>query len=491
MRKLFKFLSVVLLIIIFLLIKNYDFSSKVIINNFPRFLNNDVTGYSQSVFIGRNNSSYQETSLLITDQSLLTFNFNYSNEEEESSNYTHNLTSSVLLPIGTMITLIDQIKNNVYQYQVDSSLLNPLYPFTLFKEVGRGTNLYFIEDSYYNEGMVKEKFIIILDFSSATINKNYLNMSIGLELHDSNSNVVRETLETTIKEFSIYNETQSSLSLTTSFLEPILFNSDSTYMINLTSKLNYPVINGKKIIDTTKENMEIGLLIKVVDASNKIIESEKLKSLSFKIGNKEYYFGSDHLLRLNLEEGLADTFKTLTIKTTKNNSDLEKGEYYLKINNYLSLDGNYYEELGDEISIPLVVSFNKNLDSYNFAVLLDDADRFLIKEEERKVIFDILLNGPFINPKLFISLYEKEEDDYKLVSLEDYISDILVKEDDRYLITDQPSFYEEPDYLYNYLELNLILEHFNNTGYKFVISLYDGEEEIESLEKYFIIREEE
>ena len=57
-----------------------------------------------------------------------------------------------------------------------------------------------------------------------------------------------------------------------------------------------------------------------------------------------------------------------------------------------------------------------------------------------------------------------------------------------YYVTTNPVTYSEEKKLYNHFELNLLTDNFDNTGYKFVFDLYDGNKKIGTIDKYFIVK---
>lgn len=496
-------------------------------NNFDdiTYVNSDyiiLGGYIKTdLILGRNPSSYFEEDPYITDKSSITLNFNYSSTYSDYvGDFTHNLVSNILLPLGTKITLIDNVENKVYKYKITTDQDNynydnsceygdlyctkvATYPFTLFKEIGTGSvDKLFVESNYYNEGLINEDFTIIVDLYNTNISTNYDNVAMYLELYDYNGDIVRPTLFNTIEEFNIYStvgvlDTAADLFLTTDYSgNPIEFNSDSSTNINITSGISYKYVNDFKIIDTTYEDKEIGLSIKLVDSYGNVVDKEYLKNMAFQIGDNKYYLEEDNIVRISLKNGIDEVEATLTIITNENNSDLEVGTYYLKISNYASYDGYYYEELGDmEINIPVIVSDSTSNIIYSFDVITDDENRIIRKlNEEVEVLFDILQSGPLENPKIRVALYKKEQltaynQDYSIVDLSYYITNNLVEYTNNvYYVTNNPIEYKEPDYLYNNFELNLITNNFYNTGYKFEFYLYDGDNRIGTIQKYFIVR---
>lgn len=484
------------------------------------YINTDyivLDGYSVTeLIIGRNAASYVDAESYITNKSLITLNISYSNNGEEIIDYNHNLISNILLPIDAKINLIDHINEKVYEYIVptsedifgynDSCDIEDLecikvatYPITLFKEVG--TNNFFIEDDYYDNGTITENFTIMIDLGNTSISNNYNDVSLYMQLHDSEVNNIRPTLYNTIKTFNIYStvnevSTDATLNLTTTYSDGVIkFNKASSTNISITSEVNYQYLNDIKIIDTTYEDKKMGLSIKLVDSNGVIVDREHLKNIIFQVGNNIYHPESDNIVHINLNSGINDVTKNLTIITGDNNTNLEEGTYYFKISNFTSYDGYYYDELNNiELSIPVEV---RAPIVYSFDVIMDNEKRIISKEEEFvNVSFDILQNGNLENPNIRVSLYKKDQltafdQGYSIVDLNQYVSDILsICETNTYYVTTDPFDYIEPDYLINNFELNLITDNFENFGYKFVFELYDDDERIGTIEKYFIVKEE-
>lgn len=486
--------------------------------DYVTYINTDyiiLDGYTESdLIIGRNSSSYLDADPYITDKSAITFNFDYSNTEASNlTDYTHNLVANMLLPLGTKLTLIDNITKKVYEYKITTAndiynynsscavedldcIKKATYPFTLFKEIGTATvNNYYTETTYYNNGVVNEDFTIVMDLADTDITVNYSDVSLSMELRNPSDVSVRPTLFNTNNKFNIYStvnasETNATLSLTSDYTgTTIEFNSNSTTNINLTNSLSYKLINSSKIIDTTYEDKKIGLLVKLIDYQGNTVAKEHLKNFIFKIGNTTYYPESDNMVHINLDSGIADVTKTLTVTTYANNDDLPEGTYYIKISNYASIDGTYYDELGTQnILIPVSVTRTSFNAIYGFGVSMNDANRIINKTNESvNVLFNISQNGLLTSPNIRVSLYKKNQltafnQDYTIVDLASYVSDSLS--------TSSPNVYyvsTNPTELTSF-GLNLIPANFENTGYKFVFELYDNTKKIGTIEKHFIVK---
>ncbi len=482
------------------------------------YINTDYINYdgytASSITIGRNASSYLNADSYITDKSAITQNFNYSNLEASNlTDYTHNLIANMLLPLGTKLTLIDNVTKKVYEYKITTAtdiynynsscdvedldcIKKATYPFTLFKEIGTATvSNYYTETTYYNAGVVNEDFTIVMDLADTDIAVNYNDVSLSMELRNPSDVSVRPTLYSASNKFNIYSivnatYTNATLSLTTDYTgTAIEFNSNSTTNINLTSGLSYKFINDFKIIDTTYEDKEIGLSIKLIDSLGNTVDKEHLKNFIFKIGNTTYYPESDNTIHINLNSGIADVTKTLTVTTYANNDDLAEGTYYLKVSNYASIDGNYCDDSAlQSLTVPVNVTRVSSNITYGFNASMDDANRIISKTDESvNVLFNVSQNGSLTSPNIRVSLYKKNEltaynQDYTIVDLASYVSDNLNGyAANVYYVSTSPT-------ANNSFGLNLITNNFENTGYKFVFELYDNTKKIGTIEKYFIVK---
>ena len=453
-----------------------------------------------SLNIGRGLPGYTDETNNITNKSTIRVNYSYTNFPIENLNlYKHTVVSSIELPANTKMILIDNINKKEYEYITTNS--GTSFDFELFKETGTDDKFY-TDQTYYNNGQIKENFTFILDLSETEISSNYQNASLVIELRDSDENIIRSTLESTIKKVNIYstiNEESSAayLYLTTDYdAHEILYNKDSTTEVNISSGLYYKYDNGVKIVDTSYENKRSGLLIKFVDGEGNTLDRKYMKNLMFMIGDSIYYPGLDNIIRINLSDSITDTMSVLKVVTYESNNDLKDGTYYLKISNYTSEDGLYYDELGtQEISIPVKVDNQKNA-KYSFDVIMNNDDRVIEKSVDvASISFKILQNTVAENPNVRISLYKKNyltayDQTYSIVDLEDYTSDNLDKSSNNvYYAVKNPVQYDN-NYRINDYVLNLNTSSFDNMGYKIVFDLYDGDKRVGSIEKYFIVKAE-
>lgn len=411
----------------------------------------------------------------ITKNSSLIYDVTYIGNKLE--NLEHNLVSNIELPEKTEITLIDNTNKKVYEYTTSYENKTGekfIYPFNEFKEKGKITN------TYFNDGEIaNENYTIKIDFSNATIEKDYENVYIYVE-GINNQKIIRPTIQK--EKFNIYYNEKLTHNISSEYKDQIIYNSDSQNDIIINNQIN------TNIYDTSYYNKKIGLMVKLVDDKDNIIESENLKNIIIKVGENIYAPYKDNTFRINLNTN--QTIETtLSIITHETTTKLKEGTYYLKIKGYASYDGIYYEnETEDEIIIPVIVSKTetKNYD-YNFEVNMNQENRIIDQKEQIiPLTFEIKENN-IKNPNIKISLQKKEQltaynQDYTLIDLQEYTEDQLEKYiDGIYYVTKNAQ--ENNTYTIN-LDTTLL----EKTGYRFTFDLYEGNTKVGSINKNIIIR---
>jgi hypothetical protein len=324
-----------------------------------------------------------------------------------------------------------------------------------------------------------------------------------MELLDTTGASARTTLSNELKNFDIYSivgteNSSASLYMNTSYNgNEILLNSNSNTDVSINSGITYKQADElTTITDTTYENKEMGIAIKVVDASDNIAANDYLKNIVFKMDDVIYVPQSDKIVRIKTNASVSNISKTLSIITYKNNLTLEEGTYYIKIYNYTSSNGEFYDDLTNSIiTIPLNVINDKALALHEFDVTMNDTNRIIQKAEGIiNVPFTMLVSGESENFNIRVSLYKKDtltayNQNYSIVDLSSYVSDTLnVYAENIYYASTNPVIYSEPNYYYNNFSLNLIGNNFENNSYKLVFDLYDGTKKMNTIEKYFIVR---
>lgn len=476
-----------------------------------KYINTDYiiyNGYSiEDLSIGTDNKyDYGEIPINITNKSSITlkssFTFDYF---EDINNYSHFLKSNILLPMGTIINLINHNNNKSYTYKIDTDTDQfgyndscdeldlecekiASYPITLFKEIGQDENAPYTENIIINNNQILEDYTIILDFKNAVMNSSYYDMNIYFELINSITNKKISTLENTYKQSNIYSSSEfnvdAELNLTSDYSGTnILLNTESITQINLNSLINYKILNEIQVIDSTYEDKKTGLLISFVDSNGFLVNKKHFKNMSFKINNINYYPDNDNYIRANINN---NENIVLDIITAESENDLTEGTYYIKINNFVSADGNYGGLLGnDEITIPVIVTNSSYEISPGFKV--DFNNNIINKSDVSTEISFNISKTNLSNPNIRISLYEKQElsaynQNYLLVNLDDYINENLE------LINNNIYYLSKGNENNILVTLSLKNNLFNYNGYKLILELFDGEIKIDSIKKYFIVK---
>lgn len=474
--------------------------------NVTKYINTDYllyNGYTQTFSIGNKNIDYQTNYL--TNNSSINFLFESNFELDFKEDYKHALILNTLLPEGTKLTLFDKVKNKIYSLKINSNedlygyntscsgISNcskyATYKFSDFVEIGKTTSLNYDESQNYNNVLKNEKFYISIDFSQTNIIENYYDIFAYLAIKNDNDNFLYKTFDKSISKFNIYSLIEGKEIVTTHSLtsdynnQPIYYNSNSETLINFYNLLEYQNINNKNIIDTTYENKKSGLLIGLYNENDELVNKKYLNNILFEVDNKEYFANSENIIKINLGNS-TDIVKTLKIKTKENSGGLTNGQYYLKINKFISDDGYYYDSLlEDEIIVPIVVEQQQEIiQNYNFSVEMNaESVRINKNNDEHQSIFNVYYTGELLNPNIRVSLYEKKEytaynQDYKIVNLLNYTTDELSSAGSNQYFVDVGE-----------LILNIYPNNFNNNGYKFVFELYDGSRKISEVKKYFIV----
>ena len=457
-----------------------------------------LNGFSEGNITLGNNTSNVLNNINITDKSSISLELAYNDTNYYTSSEVHNLVSNVLLPKGTSITLYDLKNNKVYKYDITSSedIYNfnkngyATYALSLFKETSKASVDNYFSDTIFRNKVIEDRFKVTVDFRNANISDDIKNIKIYMNITDNNK-VTRSTLTSSVKTFNVINDSDSSLFIESSFNGGILLNSNSSISVKFKAGINYQTKNDKTIYDTLGENKSIGIMIKAYDSSNNLITKRNIRNLVITLDGEEYAPDINGIFRINLNNGLNVSNKTLVIKTTEDNMKLLNGTYTLNISSFIAYDGVYSNELSsDAISIPITVSSSNTSRNYSFNVSYDDSNRIISKEDVRKLLtFKLYEDGDFVSPNIRVSLYKKDkltayEQDYTLVDLKDYVNDYLIKYSNKIYYASSNSI----NGVSSTFNLTLLPGNFENTGYKLVFDLYDGNTKVGSIEKKFIVR---
>lgn len=471
--------------------------AKVIDNsNNVTYVNSDliiIDGYTLDT-IKPGMSGEDVDNLYITSKSSVSLKFSYQDANEYESSNKHQIISNVLLPENTIITIMDKKNNKVYKYTTtndsygyDECLNNNCYAtynFELFNEVG--TTNKFKESNY--SGVIDEEFIINIDFNNTEINNNIENILVSLRLFNNDEFKIKNTIQSTMKGFSIKADDKAYFTLTSQFNDTIKYSENEEYTIDFSTKLNYMYVDNSKVFDTTFDDKTLGLAIKLLSSEEKVIEKRYLKNILFMIGDNKYSPSSDGIVRIKLDKGLNDITDNLIIQTFKDNSKLEKGDYKFEISLYTAYDGMYSNEYLASIVIPVYVGENTYKNDINFNVEMNSEDK-VIDADSNEFNFKFLLSDNILeNSNIKVSLYKKDllsayDQKYTMIDLGDYLVNNIL---DTY---DEGIYYAIKDIKNNaILNINLDTSLLEKNGYMFVFELYEDDKMVSRINKKFVVK---
>ncbi len=459
-------------------------------------------GYEQtSISIGRTPTANLED-LTVTNRSTLSLVFAYQDDRPAASTTEHFLVSNTLLPAKTTMTIIDENSHKVYSHVVSSEetyqdtcegeCTTYIYPFKLFKEIGRVGDVGFFEEAQEQTKM-DEKFTVILDFSNTENIDSLENIEIYPELRDEANNKVRSTLKDTRHKFSLLNDKNASLSIQSTYTgSTIPYNLDSTTTIPLQLGIDYKTMGDTIVQDSTYENKILGLAIRLLDENGKIVPKEQLKNLIFQVGEQTYSPSNDGITRINLQKPVQNLETSLILITEQSTtSSLKKGNYSLVIESYASYDGIYSDTFSiNSKTIQLTVEESTNSISIPFTVKYPEEGKSLSRKDESiKLNVSVQEATNLSATNVRISLYKKNQftaynQSYSLIDLNQFTNTSLEQASDTsyYLLKTLASGKD------NEVVLDINPSKFQPGGYKFVVELFEGNQKLSTKEEKFIVR---
>ena len=454
-------------------------------------------GYNLTTMYEGEYSKASKNNLLLSDKSKVSLIYEYNDDNGYLQGFIHALVSNHELPENTKIKLIDLKNNEIFEFIVDDSDYSYnaqyKYPLNLFKNTKVSVDEYFDDTDYYGN-TIDEEFKLVLDFSNIEIEDDIEDITISFDLFDNTKNLV-STLENTLKTFSIYVDSDATSHLTSDYVgQGIVYNTNSINTFNLSTGIDYRTINNETIIDTRFENMKSGIKVQLLDSNDHKLDKEYLKNITFKVNDVSYTPDNDGVYRIPLSNTLSSN-PSITIQITEDNIKLSSGTYKINISNIFSYDGKQSSNTFNEINIPLIVRDNLKNIKHQFRV--DEASSYRIisyTNAYQNLNYSILKKGWMANPTIRVSLYKKARltaynQDFIKVDLKNHISDDLeVVGNMTYYAIKNPIEYYGTTRTLNSFGLTILPKTLDKTEYKLVFELYNGNDCISTIEKYFIVK---
>lgn len=421
--------------------------------------------------------------------------------------YHRSLVSTYLLPVNTKITMIDFHKEDkpvYYYYVVDSDDYNDsLNEYNLYGEVSYDLSKFVrmgstsvdnnyddasSNDIYYQNGMAIEEFIFMVDFKDANILEDVLDKSLLLEMRNGDNQTLISVLgiEQENMKYNLYSNKDANIVLDGSLSDNTIYLGKST-TFNFNTKFTQSTVNNNIVYDTRYDDEKMGIMLSIYDNLGNLLNSSSLMGVNFTYNGNTYYPRYNGTTRINIAERLGNIRSKIVINTE--NSNLSTGEYTLVIESFGSPDGIYYNNTTDKME----VKFNIIDTIYGLKITNTDKFMFIDKDSGKNLndtnayVFTMNYSSGLNNPNVRIKLYRRDyssvySNEYNLVNLLDYVSDNFNSSSNEYeyYLTDNPI---------NNLSLSM---HFKDNllsgTYRLGFNLYDNNQYIGEVYKYFIIR---
>ena len=473
----------------------------------------DTNDYEGAMTPGRQYEMFTSSKMDITSKSSLSAYYSLYMENPETiylANYHRVLTSNVMLPVNTKITMIDfasATKPEYYYYIVSAAdnaamqnyynLNNEVsYPLDKFIRMGSldDTNTYnnaLANSIYYDttHGRAIEEFIFIVDFKDANVTSDMLDCSLLIELLDSNENVIHSVLgiQRSNLVYSLHANQQGVISVDASVSKSILYAGDTEDLrvsIDFNQSDNQQV---NRIVDTTYYEQKLGLKITFLNEQGNVVNGVDLMGTSLTLDGVTYYASSDGTFRFKVADRVANAYSNIRVNTQ--NSYLAAGLYTIKVEAFYSPDGIYFGMTPADTDEAGFRMMNK---SYGLEVNIPEEYVIIDKDSGNNVnngntlTATVNYSGLLIHPKLRVALYRRTYNDIYAM---DYVPMFLNEYIDNDLPVYNSNIYTIIDSLQSTNTCTLTFDTGLVSGtYKLEFRLYDDDAYVGNVIKYIIIK---
>ena len=475
----------------------------------------DTNDYEGAMTPGRQYEMFTSSKMDITSKSSLSAYYSLYMESQQSiyrSGYHRVLTSNIMLPVNTKITMIDfasDTKPEYYYYIVnatDNAALQTQYnqrgeveyPFSNFIRMGSldTTNKYddSTANSIYYDGIhhrAIEEFIFIVDFKNANITENMYDCSLLIDMVDSDDNVVHSVLgiQRNNMVYNLHANYQSVISVNASVSKPLLYAGD-TEDLRVTIDFNQNDNQSlNRVVDTTYYEQKLGLKVSFFNEHGAQVNGVDLLGTSLTLDGETFYARSDGTIRFKIADKVANSYSNIRINTE--NSSLAAGLYTIKVEGFYSPDGIYFGRTPADTDETSFRMMNK---SYGLTVTIPDNEVIIDKttgmnlNKNRLLHANIEYSGSLFEPNIKLALYRRSyvginDTNYNLVDLSNYVNDNLTS------YGTNTKIYNLIDELDSEDTATLTFNQSLTTGtYRLEFRLYDDDAYVGNIIKYIIIK---
>lgn len=489
-------------------------TSRVVLNINMNTQLYDTTEYEAAMTPGDKYQLFSSTSTNITSKSKFSAYYSlYASDENVYKNgYYRTLTSSLVLPEGTKLTLIDFINGNPqYYYHIINnsdvvratseynSIGEASYDFSNFTQMGSLSQNAYYNDSimngiYYDGTDSFEEFIVIVDFENANIVNDTLNNYFLIELKDSlhQNQVVLGVLgiQQSSMIYSLYTNKDANIELISDINDNPLYVGYND-ILSITSNYTYSTtLDSSTIFDTTNFDSKLGLKISFLDSNGDKVSGTDLLGLYFTLNNKNYYPTVDGVTRIKIADKVGNVQIWPVLNTE--HADIITGNYTMQLEVFSSPDGIYYSNSTSDynnIDLTIINSIYGLTSTLNDKSVIIDSATGKTLNEDNLLSLNINYMSSLDNPNIRVKLNRRKynyayDNNYEAVDLLDYITNPLAPTSNSYEYT----LIANPQ---SSAIINLSTKTELLTGtYRFDICLYDDNTYIGKVSHYFIIKEE-
>lgn len=475
----------------------------------------DSNEYEAAMMPGRQYEMFSSSRMDITAKSSLSAYYSLYMESQQNiyrNGYHRVLTSNIMLPVNTKITMIDfasATKPEYYYYIVNSAdnvaleqYYNDhdevLYPLSNFVRMGSldTTNKYddaVANNIYYDETDARaiEEFIFIVDFKDTNITQDMSNCSLLIELVDNDNEVIRSVLgiQRDNMVYNIHANHEGVITAHANVSKPIVYpGADEDLRVTIDFNQN-DVMSLNRIVDTTYYEQKMGIKVSFINELGNVVNGVDLMGTSLTLDGNTYYARSDGTIRFKIADRVVNSYSNIRINTT--NSSLAAGEYTIQVDAFYSPDGIYYGVTPADTATTSFIMMNN---SYGLDVTIPEEEIIIDKETgnningNKNMTATINYSGLLIEPNMKIAIYRRNYNDIYLL---DYINADLKN----YVTNNLESFGTDTN-IYNLFDTlsdtNTITFNFKpdlmSGTYKLEFKLYDGNTYVGNVIRYVIIK---
>jgi hypothetical protein len=415
--------------------------------------------------------------------------------------YHRVLSSNVVLPTNTKITMIDYTTGEPYYYyyivtsEEEERTRNELktqndvtYPLSSFTKMGTDDtsqkyNDEYMNSVYYDGRDSSEEFIFIVDLSEANITTDMMDSRLLIELRDDQEETLITVLgiEHNQLTYNVYADKSSVINGTaTSKNDTLYIGYNDT--IDITIDYHNSSDSGTAVIDTQYFDSKLGLQVHLETPDGKIVSGTDLTGCYFLMDGTKYYSDIDGITHMSISEKVGNVKKWLTFNTE--NSNLPSGDYKFVFEAFGSPDGIYFSDTS------YTFEMNKTIINSKYGIIPTISDNSIIfngTDNDKTLNINIKYNSLLSEPNTRIQMYRRTYNDYydteyEEVDLQDYIDQELTPSSNslEYILSGRPV--ASIDYTFK------MKESLRTGTYKLVFKLYDNNTFIGDVTRYIIIK---